>query len=460
MDLLARIFDWLREQEAGFSAVAAILVIAGVLFAGFRWLVSRRPQPSLEPTSAPEEDSLLALPTGPVVAVLPFENLSRDPDQEYFSDGLSDEIITALSRFKDLFVIARNSTFRYKGQAVDVRQLNKELGARYVLEGSVQRAGETLRVTAQLLDAKDGTHLWAETYDRELSAFNIFAVQDEITEQVVGTIGSFYGVIARARLSEIREKPTDRLDAYECVLRAAAYYRDNPVPTEHAKVRDALERAVKSDPSYADAWAYLCFVYIDEYRVTYNPRPDPLGRAWEAAQRAVASNPTSQRAHWALAEVHFHRHELDAFFAKAEQAIAFNPNDAEILAAAGSFLTNIGDERGIAFVRKATKLDPFLPTIYNFPIALYHFERGEYQDALVAATKIDIPGNFWSHLYLAGIYAELGRQSEAGSALKELLRLYPGFTTEKWVEDAQKWNFRGDTIRRWVAALRKAGLPE
>ena len=132
MDLLARIFDWLREQEAGFSAMAAILVIAGVVFAGFRWLVGRRSQPTSEAPAETnsEEDPLLALPTGPVVAVLPFENLSRDPDQEYFSDGLTDDIITALSRFKDLFVIARNSTFRDKGQAVDVRQLNKELGAR------------------------------------------------------------------------------------------------------------------------------------------------------------------------------------------------------------------------------------------------------------------------------------------------------------------------------------------
>jgi TolB-like protein len=166
MDWLSRIFDWLREQEAGFSAVAAILVIAGVVFAGFRWLVSRRSQPTKK--ISPDEDPLLALPTGPVVAVLPFENLSEDPKQEYFPDGLTDDIITALSRFKDLFVIARNSTFRYKGQAVDVRRLNKELGARYVLEGSVQRSGDALRVTAQLLDAKDGTHLWAETYDREL----------------------------------------------------------------------------------------------------------------------------------------------------------------------------------------------------------------------------------------------------------------------------------------------------
>ncbi|GAF99690.1 unnamed protein product, partial [marine sediment metagenome] len=174
------------------------------------------------------------------------------------------------------FVIARNSTFRYKGQAVDVRQLNKELGARYVLEGSVQRAGDALRVTAQLLDAKDGTHLWAETYDRELSASSIFAVQDEITEQVVGTIASRYGVISRSRFAEIKEKPTDHLDAHEAVLRADAYYRDNFIATEHAKVRDYLERAVKSDPSYAEAWANLSFIYLPIRSAQLVTGPDTL----------------------------------------------------------------------------------------------------------------------------------------------------------------------------------------
>jgi adenylate cyclase len=462
MDSLARIFDWLREQEAGFSAVAAILVIVGVVFAGFRWLVSRRSQPASESTTGAtqEGDPLLALPTGPVVAVLPFENLSRDPDQEYFSDGLTDDIITALSRFKDLFVIARNSTFRYKGQAVDVRQLNKELGARYVLEGSVQRAADTLRVTAQLLDAKDGTHLWAETYDRELSAASIFAIQDEITEQVVGTTAGISGVISRARFAEVKGKPTDSLDTYEWVLKVGAYYRGGWNVTEHAKVRDGLERAVKSDPTYADAWAYLSDVYLDEYRANYNPRPDPLDRALNAARRAVSVDRTSQRAQRALAEVYFHRHELDAFSAQVEQAIALNPNDAEVLAAVGHLLNEMGDERGISFVRKAMKLDPFLPTIYNFSVALYHFERGEYQEALVAARKIDLHDLYLFQMYLAAIYAELGRQSEAQSAVEELLKLSPGFSIESLIEERRKWNPTDDSIRRWTTALRKAGLPE
>jgi TolB-like protein len=458
MDWLSAIRTWLSDNEAAISAVAAMIVIGGVVFAGFRWLVSRRSQPARE--IKPEEDPLLALPTGPVVAVLPFENLSRDPDQDYFSDGLTDDIITALSHFKDLFVIARNSTFRYKGQAVDVRQLKKELGARYVLEGSVQKAGETLRVTAQLLDARDGTHLWAESYDRELSASSIFAVQDEITEQVVATIGGNFGVISRARLAEIKEKPTDSLDAYEYVLQVAAYYRGGLFASEHARLRDGLERAVESDPGYAEAWACLSLIYLDEDRLNYNPRPDPLDRALEAARKAVAADPTSQRAHQVLAIMHFHRQELDAFFAEAESAIAFNPNSAVTLASLGMRFHQAGDERGIALVKKAMKLDPFLPTIFHFPMVEYHFGRGEYEEALAAARKINLPGFFWTQMYLAGVYAELGRDREARSAVEELLRLHPGFTTATLTEESRKFNYPEARFRPWVAALRKAGLPE
>jgi adenylate cyclase len=424
----------------------------------YRILLSRRSEPSAE--TAPDEDPLLALPTGPVVAILPFDNLSGDPDQEYFSDGLTDGIITALTRFKDLYVIARNSTFRYKGQPVDVRRLSRELGARYVLEGSVQRAGTTLRVTAQLLDAKDGTHLWAETYDRELSASSIFAVQDGITEQVVATIAGHFGVISRARFAEVKENPTDRLDAYECVLQTDAYYRDNMVAAEHARVRDALERVVRSDPSYSDAWACLATIYTDEYRWNYSPRPDPLDRALGAARRAVASDPASQRARMALANVHFHRHELDAFFAEAERAIALNPNNAATMGSLGEKLHYAGDERGIVLVRRAAKLDPFHPTRFNFPIAHYHFEKGEYEEALAAARKIDISGFFLPQIYLAAIYAELGRRREAQSALQELRRLWPGATVGTLIKQLQKWNYHDDSVRHWAAALRKAGLPE
>jgi tetratricopeptide (TPR) repeat protein len=263
------------------------------------------------------------------------------------------------------------------------------------------------------LEAKDGTLLWAETYDRELSASSVFSVQDESTEQVVATIASGFGVLSRARFAEVKQKSTDSLDAYEWVLKTFAYYRDNWNAIEHANVRDGLERVVKSDPGYSDAWACLCWIYLDEYRDNYNPRPDPLDRALEAARLAVASDPTSQLAHLALAEAYFYRHELDGFFAEAERAIALNPNNVITVASLGDKLSGTGDERGIALVRRAMKLDPFHPTWFYLPMAAHHFERGEYEQALAAARKINIPGFAPPHMYLAAIYAELGRQSEA-----------------------------------------------
>jgi adenylate cyclase len=244
-------------------------------------------------------------------------------------------------------------------------------------------------------------------------------------------------------------------------LKAVAYYRDNTNAAEHAKVRDGLERAVKSDPSYSDAWAYLCQVYLDEHRHEFNPRPDPLGRALNAAQRAVALDPTSQRAHQVLALAHFQLGDRDAFLAETERAIALNPDNALVLALLGSHLRFAGDERGIDLVRRAMKLDPFHPTWFYLPIAAHHLDKDEYEEALAAAKKINIPGFPVTHILLAMIYAELGRQDEARSAVKELLTIRPGFSIEKatqqglWAmsEDEDRWDRR-------FAALRKAGLPE
>ena len=276
----------------------------------------------------------------------------------------------------------------------------------------------------------------------------------------MATFAGISGVISRARFAEVKEKPTDRLDAYECVLQYGAYSRDNVVATEHARLREVLEHAVESDPSYSTAWAFLCVTYLDEYRFNFNPRPDPLNRALDAARQAVALDLTNQTAREALAEVYFHRRELDAFVAEAERAIALNPNNARTLAELGQNLQLAGDERGITLVRKAMKLDPFHPTWFNFPIAYYHFDRGEYEEALAAARRINIPGAAAPQMYLAAIYAELGRQTDAQAAVEELLRLWRGATAEKYIEELRKWNYPEDSIRRWTAALRKAGLPE
>ena len=440
----------------------AAAAVGALLLATALWWTNPSENPSDAPVTADDtqaEHPLLALPAGPKIAVLPFTNMSDDPEQEFFSDGLSEDIITKLSRFKDLFVIARNSTFRYKGQAVDVRDVARELGARYVLEGSVRRAGTSLRVTAQLLDAGDGTHLWAETYDRDLSTANIFAVQDEITEQVVATIGADRGVIFRSRFEEVKGKATESLSAYECVLSAqSAYLRSD---REREKLRGCLNRAVRDDPDYSSAWVQLTWLALFEYTHGRTKGPDLLDRALRDAQRAVEADQTNQGALAALAAAHFHRHELDRSFAEFDRAIALNPNNSLLLADAGLKLIFAGEgERGISLTRRAAALDPQHASWIFHGIAAYHFQRKEYAEALAAAQKVGTQGDFWTAIYLAAAYGQLERGDEARPAVEELLSFFPNFTLQTASEELEKWNYRDEVSERFVMGLREAGVPE
>ncbi len=204
-----------RRTAVIVAAAVVVLAVAGVAV----WQATKpTPTPPTEAVAKPV-DPILALPARPVIAVLPFTNMSGDPEQEYFSDGITEDIITELSRFPDLAVIARHSTFKYKGEAIDLRHMAAELGATHVVEGRVRRSSNTIRVTAQLIDASDGTHMWADTYDRDLTAPNIFALQDDITSRIATTIGDTYGIISMSALSSAKRKAPDNLGAYECVLR-------------------------------------------------------------------------------------------------------------------------------------------------------------------------------------------------------------------------------------------------
>jgi TolB-like protein/tetratricopeptide (TPR) repeat protein len=431
-------------------AAAMVLVIAGVV----TWQATRSSEPDSE---VPSEDPVLTLPKGPSIAVLPFTNMSGDPEQEYFADGITDEIITELTRFRDLFVIARNSTFQYTGQSVDVREVGRKLGVRYVLEGSVRKAADTIRVSAQLLDATTGTHLWAETYDRDLTAANILSVQDDITEQVVATIAGTHGVISRVGLEGTRGKGTENLEAYDCVIRAQAYFAVFS-PDEHLRTRTCLERAVELDPDYSDAWAWLILIYTDEYAFGFNPRPNSLDRAAEVARRAVDLDPTNQMAHWFFARAQFFRHELDSFFVEAERALALNPNNATVLASAGSYLAYAGKwERGLALVKKAVALNPHHPGWYYFPFFWDHYRKAEYEEALAQAQKINLPGLFWTYVTLAAGYGQLGRKEEAQAAVADLLELYPDYP-ENARHEFRKYNWSEDLIENIMDGLRKAGL--
>lgn len=438
------------------NAAVVVFLVAGIGAAA--WYFGREVLPQAAPPGA-KEDLVLALPQGPSIAVLPFTNLSGDPAQEYFSDGLTEDLITGLSRFRDLLVIGRHSTFQYKGRAGDIRKVGHELGARYVVEGSVRRGGRTVRVNAQLLDANSGTHLWAQTFDRELTVAQLFALQDEITAQIIGAIAGSYGVISRTQREAAVAAGTANLEAYDCVLQAYAYEQ---ILTQqvHAATRSCLERAVQLDPAYADAWSKLAFLYADEYAWGYNPRPRSLDRALDAAQRAVELDPSSGMTHWHLARTHFWRNEVEEAVTEAERALALNPNNAFVLAAAGTYMApTAGDnlKRGVQLTSKALRIDPNPPGWYYVPQILFHYDKLEYEAALVASLKMNMPKFFHAHMWRSAIYGQLGRSSDAAASNQKLLQLYPTFAKNARHE-LTKFNVNPALADHIIDGLRKAGL--
>ena len=406
------------------------------------------------------QDPVLKLPKGPGIAVLPFVNLSGDAKEESLADGITEDIITKLSRFPDLFVIARNSTFKYKGKSVDIRDVGKDLGVTYVLEGSIQSAGRSLRATAQLIDARTGAHLWGEAFDRERTTANVFGLQDEITSHVVAKIASGYGVLSKAGAEHAQTGGPVGLDSYACVLQARAYTRVFSSPA-HLAAQTCLEAVVKKDPGYAEAWAWLAQIYLDEHRFGYNQRPErqrPLDAALEAAKQAVALDPQNQYAQYALAKVHYHRHETEQFFIHADRALALNPNNVAVLADIGFFTAFAGEwERGLPMVRKAMALDPDFPAWYHHVFFYDHYRRKQYERALDEALKGNTPGFFWNYVMLTAAYGQLGRNNEARETIAALLKLYPDFPQHAR-DEFNKYTFDPTLVEHVFEGLRKAGL--
>lgn len=449
---------WVRAAHRGTLVLVGLVLLASAVLG--IWLATRSSSIPDQHALTANEDPAVSLPKGLSIAVLPFTNLSGDPAQDFFSDGLTEQIIAALARFNGLYVIARNSTFQYKGRAVDVRKASRELGALYVLEGSVRRSGKTVRVTAQLSDAKRGAQLWAETYDRDLTGTDILALQDSITSSVVASIAGPHGQITRVALEQTTGKAPGSIDSYDCVLRAYAWNR--VLSREgHGPLRDCLEAAVARDPDYGEAWAWLAFSYLFEYESGYNPRPElynALDRALEAGQRAVELDPNNAIVHANLSYVRFLRHELDASIASAERALVLNPNDPAVLCQAGQKMVYSGrnQERGIALTKKAMALGPHYPTWCHYHLSYFHYQKAEYEQALAESLRIDMPDLFWTQVFLAMNYGQLGRTQEAKVTIAKLLKLYPDFARHARRELG---NYMPDSaIDHAIDGLRKAGL--
>ena len=434
-----------REQTARYNTPDALvaLTVDGLRKAGL-------------PDAAPT-------PSRPVIAVLPFDSMSEDANHQFFADGVAEDIITRLARFPDIGVIARNSSFQYQGQNVDVRTVAEALGATYVLEGSVRRSENDIRIIAQLLDARDGTSIWSETYDRDLSAGSIFEIQDDVTERVVGVIASADSIIAMAVIEASATKAPSDLASYECVIRTGEYWR-SITPVVHLQARTCLERVVQEEPEFARAWTLLAALAVDEFLYGFNVLAEsdpPLDRASAFARRALELDPNEPWGHWNLGRVAFYRHNLSAFRTAAERALALLPNDAMLLAAAGQSAAYSGEwERGITMMDQAIKLNPHHQPWYHFLYFYEAYRQGLDDAALEAALKIEMPGYFWAHQVKAAAYGQLGMTEEAGKAVAAIHDLWPGYSIQTMIDLHRMWNHGDDVIERMSDGLRKAGLPD
>ena len=391
------------------------------------------------------------------VAVLPFKYPGSNSDLEALAEGLSEDIVTGLSRFPHLRVIARSSTSRFSRASGDVRSIGKELGARYVMEGSLRHAGTMLRVTVQLLDSITGAHLWAETYNRDLAQSDVFAVQDDLADRVIATVADSYGVLVRSMAASVEEKAETELTASDWLLRQYRY-RQLLTPEEHAKVRDGLERFVEREPKHAAPWACLAQLYVDEFVFKFNQRPNSLDRALASARRSVDLDRTFQYGNQILAQVHFFRRDTAAFRTTAEQAMSLNSRDTDTVAMMGLMLVHIAEfERGANIVRRAMDLNPNHAGWYHFATIWEHLNKGDYEKALARITRVNMPGLFWQPLTIASICGLLGRSAEASAAVRELRKLDPDF--EQHVREyIEVWHYSSGLMDRILEGLNKAGV--
>jgi len=446
--------QWLklsRRVGRGVFVLVSVLLLGGLVLLLF---------PSL-PTLITHHFSLitraepgLPLPDKPSIVVLPFNNLSGDPEQEYFSDGITEDLTTDLSRLSGLFVIARNSAFTYKGKAVKVQDVSRELGVRYVLEGSVRKADSQVRITTQLVDATTGHHLWAERYDRPLQ--DIFALQDEVVQKIVTTLKLQLTLWERGSLVR---KRTDNLEAYDYYLRGLeSFWRFTK--EANAQARQLFEKAIELDPQYAEAYASLGMTY--NLARVWHWSQDPaqaLERAFELEQQAVALDDSLPMAHSILGLVYLFKKQYAQATAEAERAISLAPNSARNYLTLGAILNFTGQaEKAIGVLEQALRLDPHNPVAYQGTLGWSYLLARRYEEAIATQRKVLSHNRNMldSHLILTICYSELGREEEARAEAAEVLRVSPTYSLEV---TRQTWPAKDPArTEHLLAALRKAGL--
>jgi adenylate cyclase len=437
-----------KPAKWGWKTVGAGVLALVVLAGGLVWNFYLR-APRIEPASA--DKMAFPLPEKPSIAVLPFDNMSGDPKDEYLSDGITENIITALSKVPEMFVIARNSTFTYKGNPVKVQKVAEDLGVRYVLEGSVRRAGERLRIAAQLIDALTGKHLWAEQYDRVLK--DLFALQDEITLKIITAL--------QVKLTEgvqalMLAKGTDNLKAYLNQLEAISVFaRLNK--DDNALARRMTEETIRMDPNFACGYSLLAQITLMDAYFGISPREN-LKRAFGLAQKAIALDDTNARGYRTLGFIYSWQRQHEKAIVALEKALTIEPGAAYGYFGLGRSLDYAGrHEEGLEMLKKAIRMDPFPPSTYYMHLGFAYCNLGRYEEAITALKRAILiePKNAGAHRGLTASYSLAGREEDARAAAKELLRVDPNFSLMRY-EKISPYN---KALReRLIEALSKAGL--
>jgi len=408
---------------------------------------------SVEPASV--DKMTYPLPDKPSIAVLPFINMSDDPKQEYLCDGLTEEIITALSKVGNMFVIARNSTFTYKDKAVKVQQVAEELGVRYVLEGSVRKFQDRLRITTQLIDAVKGRHVWAERYDRELK--DLFVLQDDITMKIMTAL--------RVELTAGEdvhqwERGTNNFEAYLKLLQARQvldYNKEGVIESQRL-----IKEAIAIDPQYAMAYRNLGVTYVIEHMMGLTKSPErSLERAMEMAQKAIELDGTLAEAHALVGRIYLGKGQYEKAIVEGEKAYALDPNSDHVLAAYAYSLQHVGRlEEAIEFYKRAIRLDPIPPRWFLFGLGRSYRDAGRYEEALATFKKVlkRVPNNHWVFMELTITYSISGREEEARASAAEALKINPKLSAEYFVN---RWPYKNQAYKEYlIDILRKAGVPK
>jgi TolB-like protein/class 3 adenylate cyclase/Tfp pilus assembly protein PilF len=438
---------WRRKTTlAGAIAVFVVAIVIGI----WQFYLHR---PSFKPASL--ERMAHPLPDNPSIAVLPFTNMSEDSTTDYFSDGLTEEIVTALSKVPKLFVISRTSTFTYKGKPIKVQQVSEELGVRYILEGSVRKEGNRVRITAQLIDAIKGHHLWAERYDSEMK--DTFALQDKITMKIITAMNL---KLTEGQSALFHVKGTENLEAYQKWLQAHYHYGLG-TPDDNFRAMELAKEVVKLDPNYPRGYTVLAKALVQN-AMKYDPSESPeilLEQAREIVQKALSIDDSDPLSYVSLGRIYHYSGQYDKAIVQFQHALAINPNLYEANNRLGNSLRALGKlEEALPYIKKSLRLNPLRRGGAILGITYYGLERHE---EAISALKESIrfrPNHQSSHVYLAASYMALGREEEARAEAEEVLRINPEFSLEIV---ARLWRARDPVMRkRFMERLGKAGIPE